>query len=542
MPTTSSAPFSCANQARNEATIAATRRSRVSSRFASATVTRPAAGRADVRLGRATLSRVAAQPNARVAICDGCPNAGKNPTKAKYAPRHHIRPLPTPGNSQVPYSFLRDSVLVDIAGTSLLHGWVNPAVQVVAIIALLGVIRWRQPAWCARWLSLGVAVGVTASVMLYGILTSRGLMPDSAPWTFWVWLTLTIVTVVALFGGWIRASWVRRTVALCASVLAVACLALAANQWAGFYPTPARAWQALTAQPLPDQVSLQSLSHLRGATEPRGKVVPIRIADDISHFHHRTEYVYLPPAWFAGPTPPHLAAIVMIGGVVTTTEDWARSGGALATDQSYAAAHHGYAPILVFVDPTGGLTNDTECVDGPHGKVDTHMTREVRPYVVSRFGAAADPQQWAVAGWSMGGTCAIDLTVEHPDLFHTFLDISGDAGPNLGDRNQTIKTLYGGRADLWTHYDPASAMSDHGPYDDLAGWFEDEGHRSGRSGTLTSPQIHAAQTLDRAARRDGITTILRPESGRHCWPFAAHGFRQALPWLADRLEPSTLLN
>lgn len=443
--------------------------------------------------------------------------------------------------SQVLYSFLGDSVQVDIAGTSLLHGWVSPALQVVAAMALLGVIRWRNPAWCARWISLGAVAGVAASASLYAFLASRGLMPDSAPWSFWIWLTLTLVTVAALVGGWINTSWLRRTLALCAPVLAVVCVALAANQWAGFYPTPARAWQAVTAQPLPDQTSLRSLSRLHRTAQPHGKVVPVRIPDDLSHFHHRIEYVYLPPAWFDGPIPPHLPAIVMIGGVVTTTEDWARSGGALATDERFAAAHHGYAPILVFVDPTGGLTNDTECVDGPHGNVDTHITREVRPFVLSRFGAARDPQQWAVAGWSMGGTCAIDLTVEHSDLFHTFLDISGDAGPNLGDKDQTIKTLYGGHPDKWTRFDPASAMAAHGPYVGLAGWFDDEGHRVGHGSTLTSPQIRAAQTLDRVARNNNITTVVRPERGKHCWPFAANSFRQALPWLTDKITPPSLL-
>jgi hypothetical protein len=37
-----------------------------------------------------------------------------------------------------------------------------------------------------------------------------------------------------------------------------------------------------------------------------------------------------------------------------------------------------------------------------------HLTKEVRPYVISRFGASSAPAQWAVVGWSMGGTCAID--------------------------------------------------------------------------------------------------------------------------------------
>ncbi len=46
----------------------------------------------------------------------------------------------------------------------------------------------------------------------------------------------------------------------------------------------------------------------------------------------------------------------------------------------------------------------------------------------------------------MGGTCAVDLTVMHPELFSTFVDIAGDMGPNAGTKEQTIARIYGGDA------------------------------------------------------------------------------------------------
>ena len=98
-----------------------------------------------------------------------------------------------------------------------------------------------------------------------------------------------------------------------------------------------------------------------------GRVVAIRTPSAISRFHPRTEYVYLPPAWFTGATPPALPAVIMIGGVVNTPQDWVRSGDALAISDAYARDHGGRAPILVLVDPSGNLTTDTECVDGPRG-------------------------------------------------------------------------------------------------------------------------------------------------------------------------------
>ena len=99
---------------------------------------------------------------------------------------------------------------------------------------------------------------------------------------------------------------------------------------------------------------------------------------------------------------------------------------------SYAKGHAGAAPVFVFVDSSGSFNNDTECVNGQRGNAADHLTKEVRPYVISQFGASSDPSNWAVVGWSAGGTCAIDLTVMHPDLFTTFEDIGGDRGPNSG--------------------------------------------------------------------------------------------------------------
>ncbi|MCZ4548437.1 alpha/beta hydrolase [Gordonia rubripertincta] len=424
---------------------------------------------------------------------------------------------------------------MNLAGLPLFGGWFVLSLELAAAVAILAAVRWRHRLTRRLWLPLAAAAAVAASAATYWVLGSRDLAPEAAPWTFWIWLSLTVGLMFLVPAAWIGNHWWRRITGMVAVGLTVVCLGLAANQWAGFYPTAGRAWQGLTAQPLPGQISFATLSHLRGNPEPDGKIVPLRTSDSVSRFHHRTEYVYLPPVWFAGDVPPRLPAVVMIGGVVTTPEDWVRSGSALQTVRDYAATHHGQAPILVFVDPTGSLSNDTECVDGPHGNVDTHITKEVRPAVISEFGASDRPGSWAVAGWSMGGTCAIDLTVEHPDLFRTFLDVSGDVGPNLGDRAQTTSTLFGGRAADWDRFDPATAMRRHGPYCGVSGWFQSEGHRHHGSG-LTSPQIRATQTLSTVAHEQGIDVVVRPVPGRHNWQFAGQAFTDALPWLMARVD------
>jgi S-formylglutathione hydrolase FrmB len=133
-----------------------------------------------------------------------------------------------------------------------------------------------------------------------------------------------------------------------------------------------------------------------------------------------------------GPRPA-LPAVMMIGGEFGTPTDWLRAGDAVPGVDAYARSHGGMAPILVFADSTGSFRNDTECVDGPRGNAAEHLTEELRPYVISHFGAAASPQQWGLSAGPSGGTCAIDLTVTHPELFGTFEDIQGDLSPNAGD-------------------------------------------------------------------------------------------------------------
>jgi len=380
---------------------------------------------------------------------------------------------PTPKAPPLPSAKLDPSFQNFHHGTSLLGGWLPHTIEIGALVLLIVAIGWRTRRWRLVWLPVSALLGVTAALGAWQYMKYAGLASDPAPMLLWICVGATVAGLGIAVLGWTSARWWRRVVSVLAIPLAVLAGGVVLNQWVGYYPTAQAAWGALTAGPLPNQTALGALAGLRNTNVTTGKIVPVSIPDSASGFVHRTEYVYLPPAWFRGSTPPTLPVIMMIGGEFNTPADWVRSGQIMPEVDKFATANNGVTPIMVFVDSGGGFNNDTECVDGPRGNSAGHLTKDVPPYLEKTFGASSDPADWAVVGWSMGGTCAVDLTVMHPELFHTFVDIAGDAGPTAGNKQQTIDRLFGGSIQQWTAYDPTTVMQKHGPYTGVSGLFDD---------------------------------------------------------------------
>ena len=409
---------------------------------------------------------------------------------------------------------------------SLLYGWFPWTVQAAALALFVATAARRDRNWQRKWgpIALGTALAVTAVVAL-GVLTLGGIT-DPIPFGVWLWSGVAIAALSVLGFGWRGARWWRRALVAPTVLLALFCAANSVNIATGYYPTIDDAIGELSGQPLPDQITLAELGSIHGKTRT-GRIVQVDIPDTASGFAHRQELVYLPPAWFRSQSRPKLPVLEMIGGEFAAPDNWIRSGNAVRTADEFAAKHNGFAPILVFVDATGGFRVDTECVDGPHGHSESHLLKDVPPYIQKTFNAATDPHKWGVAGWSMGGTCAVDLVVEHPDRFTHFGDFSGDKGPYIGDKDHTIQELYGGDAAAWAAHDPLTVLAHHPKYQGVSGYFGQGDEEHG--------QIEAAKALEAAAKRDGIRTTSTVGSGKHTWQTGAATFTQALPWLAAQL-------
>lgn len=255
-------------------------------------------------------------------------------------------------------------------GVSLLAGWFPVALEVIAAGLLILAIGWRDRRWRLRMLPL--VIGISAVGALLASYPGAQLVgiTDPLPFGVWLWLGVGIAALAVLIAGWKSAGWWRRGAAVLAIGMATLVGANQVNQFVGYYPTIDSALDAWNNTPLPGQVSMTGLAHDSGGpTLPKaGKLVSVDIPATYSGFEHRAELVYLPPVWFrSAKHHPALPVVEVVGGERGAPTDWVRLGNAVGVADAYAKQHHGFAPILVFVDATATFDNDTECVDGPRG-------------------------------------------------------------------------------------------------------------------------------------------------------------------------------
>jgi S-formylglutathione hydrolase FrmB len=132
--------------------------------------------------------------------------------------------------------------------------------------------------------------------------------------------------------------------------------------------------------------------------------------------------------------------------------------------------------------------------------------------------------RWAIAGFSSGGTCAVDLALRHPDVYGRFVDLAGDLRPNLGSRWQTRSWLFGGSRIAMDAHDPVRLLHTS-RYDGMIGWFT--------AGTDDPDKVAVARKLAAAAAQDGLKVHRFTSAGAHNWQFAGDAFARILPALGS---------
>jgi S-formylglutathione hydrolase FrmB len=127
-----------------------------------------------------------------------------------------------------------------------------------------------------------------------------------------------------------------------------------------------------------------------------------------------------------------------------------------------AIAHDRMPPTVVIIPDINGeprLAHDEECVDAVAGAPDdTYLSEDVRTWALARLRVRTDRAGWALAGWSTGGYCAMDLALRHPGWYGVAASHSGyDSTAN----DTTTGDLFAGRDDLRRANDVTDLLRTH---------------------------------------------------------------------------------
>ena len=404
---------------------------------------------------------------------------------------------------------------------------------VAAVVVLAGVRRsWR---WCVVAVLAGAVVGTLLSWFLGDVLDVLGIPPT---WVDRIWTGVVCALLGVAVVGLVRGRRLTRVVAALVVPLALVSGGLAVNRDAGLYPTIADALGQSHVPPLRLPDDPDPGTHRADAATWRppqdmpahGRYGSVRIPGEVSHFHARPAIVWLPPAALVEHAP-ELPVVVMLSGQGPGAAPANIIEAGRMADRLDAIAHRnrGLAPIVVMPDQLARASNNPMCVDGPLGNSATYLTRDVPDWVHDHLHAADPGADWAIAGFSQGGTCAVQLGAGFPELFGSFIDVSGQRGPTLGDHDETVQRGFSGDAAAYAAAQPARILAADAPYPASAAFFG-----VGADDDRYGPQ----QTeVAAAARRAGIavTEYRVPDSG-HDWHTAGTALEAGLEWLEPRVH------
>ncbi|MEO8908051.1 MAG: alpha/beta hydrolase-fold protein, partial [Microbacteriaceae bacterium] len=307
-----------------------------------------------------------------------------------------------------------------------------PAYVMAAALFIYLLVRPPRRAWVVRVLValvLGAALGWLVTWLVSDVWNVFGLPLTSV---VRLWVIAAFAGVFLAVANLFRTRWWRKVIAIVSIVVFLIATAAAINVDFGAYrnlkdalgitPYPPLASQYLTGQAGPMDPTLAQTWQPPAGMPSKGKVGTVDIPATKSGFHARVASVYLPPAALVA-SAPKLPVIVMFSGQPGAPADMFTSGQLPRILDAYAAAHHGLAPIVVAPDQLGNPLQNPMCVDSPLGNSATYLTVDVPHWITSHLNVATAPQQWAVGGYSQGGTCALQFGAAHPNLYRSIIDI-----------------------------------------------------------------------------------------------------------------------
>lgn len=250
-----------------------------------------------------------------------------------------------------------------------------------------------------------------------------------------------------------------------------------------------------------------------------GEVSKVNIPTTTSHFEARQALVYLPPAALAtAKHKPALPVILMMSGQPGSPGRVFAAGGIQTMMDDYAQHHDGLAPIVIAADQLGDDSHNTLCVDSPvYGKALTYLTKDVVDWVKTNLPAAQQAQDWAIAGFSQGATCSLQIGANHPDLFGTIIPTGSELKPTNGSESSMISRFFHGDRTAYEKQIPINAIRNHAPSNQtLVIGAGEHDHESVRNVELIAPvaqqegmHVMAVESLGNAHDWHAVQDTLR---------------------------------
>ncbi|SEK78792.1 alpha/beta hydrolase [Streptacidiphilus jiangxiensis] len=146
-------------------------------------------------------------------------------------------------------------------------------------------------------------------------------------------------------------------------------------------------------------------------------------------------YVWLPPQ-YDDPAYAHTSfpVVELLPGTPGTPQAWFGSMKVQNTIEPLMAAGKVKPVILVAAKLNvipGGVDPGCADVPGPGGaRTATWLDKDVPDLIAANFRTAKGPRHWGIMGYSAGGYCAVNLTVQHPGRYHAAVSLSGYNAPD----------------------------------------------------------------------------------------------------------------
>ncbi|MDY0813471.1 alpha/beta hydrolase [Kitasatospora purpeofusca] len=181
----------------------------------------------------------------------------------------------------------------------------------------------------------------------------------------------------------------------------------------------------------------------KGPPEEVGRVESVRVTGKETGLSDQM-FVYLPPEYF----DPKLAltrfpVMLAIAGYPGITVNLMKELPVVQQAVELQRSGKMQPTVVVLSRPTLNPPRNTECVDVAGGpRTETWFTKDVPEALHSAYRIGRSPADWAVFGYSTGGSCALRLAMRFPDVFGVTAALHGDV--KVVEDQFTGGSLFGG--------------------------------------------------------------------------------------------------